>query len=601
MRRSQRPAHLPTDNAASPRPAKQRRRGPHVPAAAVTTRAPTPARGRTWEAAASAGVAAAVHELSNSNSQPATHAAAASQSALNAQNRRIQQHFLGSFVPWAGGQPYQPPVPHVGEPLCRPPFLQAAASGYDVPLAPTGTPLPQPGAEFVNPALAAAALGAAAQNASWQQLLMERQYQQAMVQGANALPAWGLFPAYPWAPSQLSQGAGMGGVFPRLQQGMGQLGVPGAARYQRLVGAAPTGGRPSAAAYTPSGHTPAAAPPILGGASTTAAPAAVPQWRLQPVPLPQEPRSDGDGGRRGDTLATESTGTPSTQPPSSDGHVPHDEPDDPPEAKSGASASGEAESGSGQTSHRRHRALSRSSRSFHKPDYIGITRTRHGRWQAQIHVGGPAMYLGTFLTAREAAIEYDVNAVKYKGEGAARNFPGQDPVKLRDELRSSRNEVDSYKGVSQTGARWRAKIYHKGKSIHLGHFSTAKEAALAYDEKARELRGTGTRTNFPPPETFVPPQVRAPRKRGGSGSRARRPRSAGDGACSTRVRPATGAEAESGTARQADVDGARDATRPKRTEHVGAKSSSNGSPGAGRDDTGHPTSDSAESDDDSHS
>lgn len=48
---------------------------------------------------------------------------------------------------------------------------------------------------------------------------------------------------------------------------------------------------------------------------------------------------------------------------------------------------------------------------------------------------------------------------------------------------------DGYKGVSQDHNRWVAKIREDGKQITIGRFDTAEEAALAYNEKAKELFG----------------------------------------------------------------------------------------------------------------
>lgn len=43
---------------------------------------------------------------------------------------------------------------------------------------------------------------------------------------------------------------------------------------------------------------------------------------------------------------------------------------------------------------------------------------------------------------------------------------------------------------------FRAMIYFEGKSIHIGVYDTAEEAAKAYDRKAVELFGEFARTNF---------------------------------------------------------------------------------------------------------
>ena len=60
------------------------------------------------------------------------------------------------------------------------------------------------------------------------------------------------------------------------------------------------------------------------------------------------------------------------------------------------------------------------------------------------------------------------------------------------------NNTSGYKGVSWLSAHnaWRAMIRCNRVDKHLGYFSTAKKAALAYDAKARELFGEFAYTNF---------------------------------------------------------------------------------------------------------
>ena len=55
-----------------------------------------------------------------------------------------------------------------------------------------------------------------------------------------------------------------------------------------------------------------------------------------------------------------------------------------------------------------------------------------------------------------------------------------------------------FKGISmsETRKRWKATIKFNQKTLHLGYFSTSKEAALAYDIKAKELFGEFARLNF---------------------------------------------------------------------------------------------------------
>jgi hypothetical protein len=46
-----------------------------------------------------------------------------------------------------------------------------------------------------------------------------------------------------------------------------------------------------------------------------------------------------------------------------------------------------------------------------------------------------------------------------------------------------------YKGVMQFRNKWRSRITINGKTLHLGLFKTAIEAAYAYNKKAKELFG----------------------------------------------------------------------------------------------------------------
>lgn len=59
-----------------------------------------------------------------------------------------------------------------------------------------------------------------------------------------------------------------------------------------------------------------------------------------------------------------------------------------------------------------------------------------------------------------------------------------------------------FKGVTwwKRDGKWKAQIGLAGKNHHLGYFSTAEEAARAYDDAARELHGEYATLNFPAPD-----------------------------------------------------------------------------------------------------
>lgn len=67
---------------------------------------------------------------------------------------------------------------------------------------------------------------------------------------------------------------------------------------------------------------------------------------------------------------------------------------------------------------------------------------------------------------------------------------------LRNQKMAKSNKT-GFKGVMPYYKNgFRAMIYFEGKSIHIGVYGTAEEAAKAYDRKAIELFGEFARTNF---------------------------------------------------------------------------------------------------------
>ncbi|KAF8662853.1 hypothetical protein HU200_055433 [Digitaria exilis] len=58
--------------------------------------------------------------------------------------------------------------------------------------------------------------------------------------------------------------------------------------------------------------------------------------------------------------------------------------------------------------------------------FKGVVLQRNGRWGAQIYEGQQRVWLGSFADEESAARAYDVAALRYRGWGAATNFPAAD-------------------------------------------------------------------------------------------------------------------------------------------------------------------------------
>lgn len=70
---------------------------------------------------------------------------------------------------------------------------------------------------------------------------------------------------------------------------------------------------------------------------------------------------------------------------------------------------------------------------------------------------------------------------------------------MRGSRRKAHGATSQYRGVSwySPSQKWRAKLKTGGQQIHLGHFDSETDAALAYDAAARLLFGDFASPNFP--------------------------------------------------------------------------------------------------------
>lgn len=129
--------------------------------------------------------------------------------------------------------------------------------------------------------------------------------------------------------------------------------------------------------------------------------------------------------------------------------------------------------------------------------FKGVTPER-GRWRAQIHHHKRPIWLGVFDTEEEAARVYDVAARSIFGDCAYLNFPDDPPASTQCILQVDPAYSSKFRGVfwKKEMRKWCAMIGSNGKRVHLGYFGDEIEAALAYDEAAKEMRGDKAILNF---------------------------------------------------------------------------------------------------------
>jgi hypothetical protein len=136
-------------------------------------------------------------------------------------------------------------------------------------------------------------------------------------------------------------------------------------------------------------------------------------------------------------------------------------------------------------------------------DYKGVSwNKKTKKWRVKIQYNREkSIWLGqNFISEIEAAKIYDAAAVIIYKEFAFLNL-GKPTQKYLKEVKKLINNIvnrkfsSKYRGVTLEENRWRATILHKGKKYSLGKYGEEKEAALAYNKKAKELLGDEAKLN----------------------------------------------------------------------------------------------------------
>ena len=137
--------------------------------------------------------------------------------------------------------------------------------------------------------------------------------------------------------------------------------------------------------------------------------------------------------------------------------------------------------------------------------YTGVYKIGK-RFMARISIDRKRRSLGTYDTAKEAALAYDRAVVHHKLSSSKLNYPDGLPLDDEDyealmnpkkKRRLSSANTVGYRGVTKNGKRFAAKIGVESKNNYLGTYDTAKEAALAYDRAVVHHKLSSSKLNFP--------------------------------------------------------------------------------------------------------
>jgi len=118
--------------------------------------------------------------------------------------------------------------------------------------------------------------------------------------------------------------------------------------------------------------------------------------------------------------------------------------------------------------------------------YRGVSKTMSKKFQARIRIGSKLTSMGTYNTAKEAAVAYDRAVLKANQSTTLLNFPDMvHNLDVEPKRKKYKRSSSGYKGViGRANRKFQAQFFSDGKLKSLGSFDTAIQAALAYDQAA---------------------------------------------------------------------------------------------------------------------
>ena len=126
-------------------------------------------------------------------------------------------------------------------------------------------------------------------------------------------------------------------------------------------------------------------------------------------------------------------------------------------------------------------------------EYRGVCWNKQAqKWLASIHDRPNQYCLGSHTDELKAALAYDLAAIKFHGDFAKPNFTLEERQNLIEKYGTDLSPARRVKEVEYIGVgleknctikKYKARVG----GVYLGGFATAEDAALAYDDKAKEL------------------------------------------------------------------------------------------------------------------
>lgn len=128
--------------------------------------------------------------------------------------------------------------------------------------------------------------------------------------------------------------------------------------------------------------------------------------------------------------------------------------------------------------------------------YKGVTWNKGKKvWEARISIEKKYLYLGSFSNELAAANCYNYWSDYYYKDFSRPNECAYMKKEDWESCRVAKDKTSKYKGVSNVKEKWIAQIWDGKRNIKIGNFDNEDDAAMAYNEKAKELKGDRARVN----------------------------------------------------------------------------------------------------------